>query len=109
MSEESKWYFAKKGKPYGPFTEHELCKHSAAGSFGPNDHVFCKGEMDGWVKASTIPGLCDTLELDAEPEPEHHQVPFYERAAFEHAGDKKRQQKERKERDSKYWKKLDGK
>ena len=90
MADEKKWYFAKDGKPNGPMSEHELCKQHQAGVFGPNDYVYCKGETEGWVKASTIPGLCDTLSLDAEPEPEHHEVPLHERASYQQAqGDDK--------------------
>ncbi len=84
MAEEKKWYFAKGGQPHGPFTELELCKQREAGAFGEQDHVYCKGETDGWVKASSIAGLCDSLELDAPPPPEHHAVPQYERAAYDH-------------------------
>ena len=83
MAEEKKWYFAKEGKPFGPMSEQETCKAFEAGSFGRDDYVYCKGETEGWVKAHTVPGLCDTLSLDAEPEPEHHEVPIYERASYE--------------------------
>jgi len=84
MAEEKKWYYAKGGKSQGPFSQLELCRQFEAGAFGKDDHVYCKGETQGWVKASTIAGLCDSLELEPEPEPEHHEVPLYERAAYDH-------------------------
>jgi len=94
MAEDKKWYYAKDGKPYGPMTEYELCKAFEAGSFTGNDYVFCKGETDGWVKASSISGLCDSLALDAEPEPQKHEVPLYERASYELSkGDQAKKQK----------------
>ena len=83
MAEEKKWYYAKDGKPHGPMGEHELCREYEAGSFTREDYVYCKGETDGWVKAYAIPGLCDSLALDAEPAPEHHEVPLYERASYD--------------------------
>ncbi len=105
-TEEKTWYFARGGKTYGPFTEHGLCKHYEAGKFASSDYVFCKGQMESWVKADTVPGLCDSLELDPEPEPEHHQVPQYERAAYDHALDKKRMKKEAKKKQKALWDKL---
>jgi hypothetical protein len=106
MSEEKTWYFAKQGKSYGPFTEHELCNLHGEGKFGSNDYVFCKGEMEGWVRAETVPGLCDSLELSPEPEPEHHSVPFYEKAGLEHAMGKEKVEKQRDKREKAYWSKL---
>ncbi len=106
MANEKKWYYAKDGKPNGPFTEHDLCKHFKAGQFGESDYVFCKGDMADWVKAATVPGLTDSLELSPEPEPEHHAVPFHERAAFNHGADHTGLEKQRRKNDKNYWKKL---
>jgi hypothetical protein len=93
MAEEKKWYFAKDGKPVGPMGEHELCNKYREGAFGSKDYVYCKGETDGWVKAATVPGLCDEIKLDAEPPPQHHEVPLYEKAAFDHKQDDKKKPK----------------
>lgn len=106
MSEEKAWYFTTKGKSYGPCTQHELCKHFGAGRFSASDYVFCKGQMEGWVKAGEVPGLCDSLELSPEPEPEHHAVPFHEKAAFDHAQDQRKVQKDRTKRDKAFWDRL---
>ncbi|MHC4714696.1 MAG: DUF4339 domain-containing protein [Planctomycetota bacterium] len=106
MPEEQSWYFAKKGKTVGPFSEHELCKQFEAGAFGAEDHVYCKGETEGWVKAGTITGLCDSLSLDAEPEPEHHSVPQYERASYEHSVGKKKVKKQKEKRSRAFWGRL---
>jgi len=106
MADQKKWYFARKGKAYGPFTEHELCRHFEHGKFAASDFVFCKGEMEGWTKASDVPGLGDSLELSPEPEPEHHSVPFHEKASYEGSVDKRREKKRRKDREKKYWDKL---
>ena len=92
--QEPRWYFAKGGKSHGPLSELELCRQCEAGAFGKNDHVYCKGQTEGWVKASMIPGLCDSMELDAEPEPEHHEVPLHQRVAYEHAPTDKKAKKE---------------
>lgn len=105
-NEEKTWYFAKGGKTFGPFTEHELCRHYEAGKFTASEHVFCKGQMEGWVKAGSVPGLCDSLELSPEPEPEHHSVPQHERAAFDHAQDKGRIKKQHKKRQKAFWDRL---
>jgi hypothetical protein len=94
MAEERKWYYAKGGQSHGPMSEHELCRQRAAGVFTADDFVYSKGATDGWVKASTVPGLCDSLELDAEPAPEHHEVPLHERAAYNQAGGKQPVKKE---------------
>jgi hypothetical protein len=100
------WYFARQGKSYGPFTQHELCKLYGEGKFASLDFVFCKGEMEGWVKAETVPGLCDSLELSPEPEPERHAVPFYERVGLENSVGKERAEKARDKRSKAYWGKL---
>lgn len=86
MPDEEKWYFAKGGTAYGPVTLHGLNEQFKKGAFTASDFVYCKAQTDGWVKASTIEGLCDKLELEAEPEPEHHEVPSFEKVAFEQAG-----------------------
>jgi hypothetical protein len=68
--------------------------------------VYCKGQTDGWVKASSIPGLCDSLSMEPEPEPERHQVPLYEKVSFQQSasGGKKA-----KEGGKSLWGKLTGK
>ena len=109
MPNEKKWYYAKGGKPNGPFTEHELCKLFEAGEFGKADYIFCKGEMADWVKAGTVPSLTGSLDLSPEPEPEHHAVPFYEKAAYDHNVDHTSLEKQRRKDDKKYWKKLNEK
>jgi len=104
--EEKTWYFARGGERFGPFTEHELCRKYEAGEFAASDYVFCRGEMESWVKAGTVPGLTDSLELSPEPEPEHHSVPQYERVAFEHSQDQKRLKKQKKKRQKAFWDRL---
>jgi hypothetical protein len=106
MPDESKWYYGKAGKSFGPYSEHDLCQQYKAGAFTADDFVYCKGHTDGWVKASTIAGLCDSLALDAEPEPERHQVPLYERASFEQAKGPAQVKKEQTDRDKKFWDRL---
>ena len=96
MADEAKWYFARDGKPNGPMSQHDLCKRFGERAFTADDYVYCKGATEGWVKASTIAGLCDSLALDAEPEPEHHEVPLYERAAYDHSGDPSKKAKDKK-------------
>ena len=106
MSEEKTWYFARKGKSYGPFTQREICGQFENGAFTADDFVFCKGETESWVKAGEIPGLADSLTLSPEPEPEHHDVPLYERAAFDHTQDAKRVKKEKAKRERDFWGRL---
>ena len=89
MPDEGKWYFAKGGTAYGPLTLQTLCGQYATGAFATTDYVYCKGQTDGWVKASSIPGLCDSLSLEPEPEPERHEVPLYEKASYQSGGKKK--------------------
>lgn len=109
MQDDQLWYFAKAGKSHGPMTEHELCKEYESGTFGANDFVFGKGKTEGWVKASTVPGLCDSLTLDEEPEPEHHQVMPFQQALRAKAEDSRRAKKKHKERDKKFWDRLKAK
>jgi hypothetical protein len=106
MSEEKTWYFATKGKSYGPFSQREIVTQFEKGAFTAADFVFCKGEMEGWIKAADIPGLCDSLTLSPEPEPERHGVPLYEKVAFDHAQDAKRVKKEREKRERTFWGRL---
>lgn len=124
MEEEKVWYYAKRGKPFGPMTELEICRSFEKGEFTPEEFVFCKGQMKEWVKAGTVPGLCDSLELSPEPEPEHHEVPAHEKASFVHEIGKenlkldaerrrreelarrKRLDQEREKREKEYWSKL---
>ena len=105
-TEEKCWYFAKGGKPYGPCTLHEMSDHFEKGSFARTDFVHCKGKTEGWVKAETITGLCDSLALDPEPEPEHHSVPLYERAAYDHAAGKEKVKKQKVKRAKAFWSRL---
>lgn len=104
MSEEKRWYYAREGKPQGPLTEHEFCKLFSQGTLGANDFVFCKGEMTEWVKAETVPGLCNSsLELSPEPEPEHHAAPAHERAGLTPTIGHKRMKKQKVKRQKAYW------
>jgi len=104
MPDEEKWYFAKGGTSHGPLSLHALVSQFSSGAFTESDYVYCKGKTDGWVKASSIPGLCESLTPEPEPEPEHHQVPLYERASFTQATGE-----DRKKAKGKFWAKLTGK
>lgn len=105
MTDEQKWYFAKAGKAYGPFSQHELCTKFGESAFCCDDYVYCKEATGGWIKAASIPGLTETLELEPEPEPEHHQVPLVERAGFEKSAGEAHV-KAKAERDKKFWSRL---
>ncbi len=106
MPDEQKWYFAKGGVAYGPYSQHELCKKFEDGFFGAKDFVYCKEATEGWVAAESIPGLCDTLTLEPEPEPEHHEVPLYEKAAYNRAVGEDRVKKAHEQREKQLLNKL---
>ena len=109
MPDEGKWYFAKGGTAYGPLSLQALCGQYATGAFTTTDFVYCKGQTDGWVKASSIPGLCDSLDLEPEPEPEHHQVPLYEKASFQQSAGDGGGKKSKEGGDKSFWGRLRGK
>lgn len=108
MPEEKIWYYAKDGKAVGPFIQRDLVRHFNDGNFSASDYIFCKGQTEGWVRASTIPGLCGTLELAPEPEPERHEVPLYERAGYQHAVGETNRKVAQKDLEKKFWDKVKG-